>query len=174
MLLDAFRQGNAHFGLEHQLTVENQGVLWVRSMIEVAENPQTRHTEAFCRIANVDGDRQKAGALEMLAQLDYDFVLTVNATTGTCHAWGGESLPEGTTYRALAARYLWDQAPSHQRTVLRRESRLENLLAHLAEHSSYAYTYTLETADSPQAKCLRCVWLDREAGTLLITLSDAR
>ena len=173
VLLDAFRQGNAHFGLEHQLTMENGGVLWVRSMVEVAENPQTRHVEAFYRIADVDGDRQKAGALEALARLDYDFVLTVNSTTGTCHVWGGETLPEGTTYRALAARYLWDQAPSHQRTVLRRESRLESLLAHLAEQPSYTYTYTQETAEGPRTKCLRCVWLDREAGTLLITLSDA-
>ena len=174
VLLDSFRQGNAHFGLEHQLTVENSGVLWVRSMVEVAENPQTRHVEAFCRIANVDGDRQKTGALEVLARLDYDFVLTVNSTTGTCHAWGGEALPEGTTYRALAARYLWKQAPSHQRMVLRRESRLENLVSRLAEQPAYAYTYTLETAGGPRAKYLRCAWLDREAGTLLITLGDAR
>lgn len=61
-----------------------------------------------------------------------------------------------------------------QRTVLRRESRLENLLAHLAEQPVYAYTYTQETANGPQAKCLRCVWLDQEGGTLLITLGNAR
>ena len=130
--------------------------------------------EAFLRVADVEKAHRQQSVLNMLAR-DYEFVLTVDAASGICRLYGDRPpLPDRTTYRALAASFIQPQAPSHQRTVLRRESRLENLLAHLAEQPSYTYTYTLETADGPRAKCLRCVWLDRESGTLLITLGDAR
>ena len=65
------------------------------------------------------------------------------------------------------------QVPSHQRTALRRECRLENLLAHLAEAPSWSLTRTLETPDGPQAKTLRCAWLDQDTGLLLVTLGRA-
>ncbi len=171
LLLEAFRRGDARFVLEHRLTLD-RGAARVRLTAELAQAPDTRHVTAFCRLEDLEGRRQRNAALEALAR-DYDFVLTVDTASGGCRLHSGAEVPDGTTYRALAARYLRTQVPSHQRTALRRECRLENLLAHLAEAPSWSLTRTLETPDGPQAKTLRCAWLDQDTDLLLVTLGRA-
>lgn len=165
-LADAFRQGNAHFGLEHRLALDGGAVLWVRSMLELAENPETRHLEVFLRVANVDSTHRQTQVLSLLAA-DCEFVLTVDAATGFCRLYGDRPpLPDRTTYRALAAAYIQAQAPSHQRTALRKAARLDTVLAALENGSDYR----LPLPGDPRGRAVRWRWLDREDGVVLVTL----
>ena len=173
-LLEAFSQGSAHYGLEHRFSLGDGQTVWVRSMLELAEDPESRHVEAFYRAVDVSVQRQHSRLAEALALRDYDFVLTVDVFSGVCRLSGGQTpLPPGTTYRALAARYVREQTPGPLRARVRRAIRLDTIQSALERSPVYTFTTPLETEAGPQAKRLRCSWLDREDGVLLITLSDA-
>lgn len=170
-LIRAFRQGNSHFGLEHRLALDGGASLWVRSMLELAENPETRHLEAFLRVADVERAHRQQSVLDLLAA-EYEFVLTVDAASGICRLYGDRPpLPDRTTYRALAAKYIQAQAPSHQRTAVRKAIRMETALAVLETAPVYDYRCVLNTdGTGPRSLRLRWRWLDQENGILLVTL----
>ena len=173
-LLEALSQGNAHHGFEHRFSLGEGKSVWVRSMLELAEDPESRHVEAFYCAVDISAQRQRAQLTEALALRDYDFILSVEAASGACRLLGGNAfLPPDTTYRSLAARYIHGQAPGALRARIRRAVRLDTILAALEESPVYTFTCTLETEEGPRAKRLRCSWLDRADGTLLVTLGDA-
>lgn len=172
-LLTAFYQGGAHHGFEHRFTLEDGTAVWVRSMLELAEDPESRHVEAFYSAVDVDAQHQSGALLTQLLPRDYDLVLTVDAASGRCCSHGGRSaLPAGTVYRAAAAQYARSLPPGKRRSALRRALQLETILARLELQPLYEVPCPAgEKCESPRR--LRCSWLDREAGLLLITLQSS-
>ncbi len=172
-LVDAFRGGTLHVELEHRFSVgEGGGTVWARTSVELAEDPDTLAFTAFCTIANIDAQRQRDALLEALAARDYDFVLSVNASTGLCRVYGGAAPADAVPYRTVAAQYLGSQAPSRKRSAFRQAARLETVLERLEAEDVYEYTGNLGT-DAPREKRMRWSWLDRGAELLLMTLEDA-
>lgn len=171
-LMDAFRGGSLRVELEHRFSLgDGSGSVWVRTVAELAEDPETLAFTAFCTIANIDARRQRDELLEALARRDYDFVLSVNASTGLCRVYGRDTPPITVRYRTVAAQYLGSQAPSRKRSAFRQAARLETALARLETEEVYEYTGSLGT-DRPREKRMRWSWLDREADLLLMTLED--
>lgn len=171
-LMDAFRSGTIHVELEHRFTLgESGGSAWVRTSVELAENPETLAFTAFCTVANIEAQRRREQLLDVLAARDYDFVLTVDAVTGACRVYGENRLPEPVPYRTVAAQYLGSQAPSQKRSAFRKAAQLKTVLERLETEEIYEYTGSLGT-DAPRDKRMRWSWLDRDAGLLLVTLED--
>lgn len=169
-LLEAFHRGQTRLCLEHRFARDKTRILWAETALQLAEDPDSGHVTAFCTVRDTDAAHQQDRVLELLAR-EYGFVLTVDAASGACRLWGGqEDLPAGTTYRALAARYLWEQAPSRQRAAIRQAVRLETVVEQLEGRDEY--TCTLDTPDGSRSKRLRWSWLDRENGVLLAVLRD--
>lgn len=83
-LLDAFRRGSTHFGLSHHITVGSGVILHARSMLELAENPETRQTEAFFAVVNTEPEHLKVRTLEALLQKEGRTALAVRPSTGRC------------------------------------------------------------------------------------------
>lgn len=172
-LIDAFQAGEVHVELEHCLIpVENGGRVWVRTVAELAEDPETLAFTAFCTITGIDARRQRDLLLDALARRDYDFVLTVDAATGTCRVYGEHAVPGTLSYRTVAAQYLGTQAPSRKRSDFRQAARLKTALEHLETEEVYEYTGS-PGGDGAREKRMRWSWLDREDGLLLVTLEDA-
>lgn len=170
-LLLAFQRGAAHFGLGYPLLPEGAGTIWVRTMLELAQNPATLHLEAFCLTLDIDGDWQHATALDALCKRDYDFVLTVDAASGRCRAHGRaqETLPPNAAYRNLLAALCGAQPPSRQRAAIRKALRLETVLAALETADRYEFHCVIEAADGAPVTTLQWSWLDRQRGLLLFT-----
>ena len=172
-LVDAFQGGEVHVELEHRLTPpEGGGRLWVRTVVELAEDPETLAFTAFCTVTDIDVQRQRELLLDALARRDYDFVLTVDAATGTCRVYGEAAVSGPLSYRTVSAQYLNRQAPSRKRSALRQAAQLKTALSRLETEAVYEYTGNLGTDSAPQEKRMRWSWLDREAGLLLVTLED--
>lgn len=169
-LLAAFHRGETSVSLEHRFLSGDGKPVWVNTTAELAEDPDTLHVTAFCAVSGIDVQRYQTAVLDTLVRRGYDFVLTVNTVDGTCRRWGGTPLPPGTTYRALAARYLRDQAPTRGRTAIRQAVRLTTLLDQVESLGLYEYTAVLDTPGGLKNKHLCCSWLDRETGILLLTL----
>ena len=162
-LAEAFHKGQTRHELEHRFTLEGGVSIWVRSTAEVAEDPESRRIEVFFQTVDIDAQHHRDALLDALAARDYEFVLSVETSSGLCRMYGATPLPSGTTYRALAARHIRRQPSGPQRSALRRSIRLETILAAL-EHQSL---YEVEI----EHQLMRCSWLDKTNRMLLITLS---
>lgn len=168
-LLDAFHQGQGPLTLEHPLTIAENASAWARTTAELAEDPDTGHAVAFCTLQDMTDQHREEALLEALAERDYDFLLTVEAASGLCRAYGPmrNDTPHGAAYQALLARYLRQQVPSsRQRTALREALGLEAVLERLETAPVYADVFP-----RPDGQSLRVCWswLDRSGGILLLT-----
>lgn len=167
-LLDAFAQGQFYQSLEHPLTVE-QGNVWARTVMETAENPDSRHVELFCTVSDLDSRRQEA-ALLALAQRDYDALLTVDLPGGYCRICGQSGFFPGGAFAAVTARYFRVLSPTAERTAARQALQLDTILDHLRREPVYE-------VDCPPRKTgggpgrVRCSYLDQGHRALLITLA---
>ncbi len=168
-LLEAFRQGTDRQELAHPLRSAEGTVCWVRTSVELAEEPDTGHATAFCSVAD-ETDRQRRDAvLEALALRDYEILLTVEAASGLCRAYGRfqDVIPPGSSFRPLLARYLQTEVPSsRQRTALRAALRMDTVTEQLAHAPIYEFSAAL--LEGPPL-LLRWSWLDRPGGVLLLT-----
>lgn len=166
-LLDTFSRGQFYQSLEHPLTVE-QGTVWARTVMETAENPDSRHVELFCTVSDRDSRRQEA-ALLALAQRDYAYLMTVDLPGGHCRICGQNGFFPAGAFEAVAARCFRSLAPTAQRAAVRQALRLETILDHLRREAVY-------TVDCPPRRIgggpgrVRCSYLDEGHRALLITL----
>ena len=168
-LMESFAHGQSHYDLEHRLRVE-ASELWVHTTLEMAENPDSRHVELFCAVADVDSRCRESALLTALARRDYAALVTVDVADGSCRVYGpGGLFPAGASFDAVAARQLRNLPPTPQRTALRRALRVETILSRLRESPVYRLDCPPREAGGPPGRVC-CSFLDEERKTLLITL----
>ena len=130
-LFSAYTDGDFQRSLDHVLDA-GRGAFSVRTTVEVAENPDTSHLEAFLQVRDLRSAREMDSLLETLLDRDYLLVMAVDAA-GICRAYGpgAKLLPEGASCRSLAAWYLRQLPPSPERASLRRALTLERVSSRL-------------------------------------------
>ncbi len=168
-LLEAFRQGVDRQELAHPLRSSESTVSWARTTVELTEEPDSGHTAAFCTVTDETDRHRRDAVLEVLARRDYEILLTVDAASGLCRAYGRfqDTIPPGTSFRPLLARYLQTEVPSsRQRTALRAALRMETVTEQLAHAPVYEFSAPL--MEGPPL-LLRWSWLDQPGGVLLLT-----
>lgn len=106
--------------------------------------------------------------MDTLTRQDYELVLTADARSGACRAYGPSAgrLPENATCRSLAAWYFQQLPPSHQRTALRKALSLEAVLSQLEAIPSVELVLP---APEGAPYHLRCSPLEGMPGVLLVT-----
>lgn len=103
-LSDAFAEGVFQFSMDHWISTGKGGPSWVRTEAEMAENPDTLHLEVFFQLWDRSFPRLQSTLLDTLTRQDYELVLTADARSGACRAYGPSAgrLPENATCRSLA------------------------------------------------------------------------
>lgn len=167
---EAFTQGCFQCSLAHRLSTGKGGIRWVLTTVEVAENPDSLHLEAFFQLQDQSPLRLREALLEALIQQEGRLILTVDAATGGCRAHGpaAEHLPEDATCRSLSAWYLRQLPPTPERAALRRALTLKQVLARLET----APAVELELpAPGGRPLQLRCSRLEGMSDVLLVLLN---
>lgn len=167
-LSDAFAEGVFQFSMDHWISTGKGGPSWVRTEAEMAENPDTLHLEVFFQLWDRSFRRLQSTLLDTLTRQDYELVLTADARSGACRAYGPSAgrLPENATCRSLAAWYFQQLPPSHQRTALRKALSLEAVLSQLEAVPSVELVLP---APEGAPYHLRCSPLEGMPGVLLVT-----
>ena len=167
-LSDAFAEGVFQFSMDHWISTGKGGPSWVRTEAEMAENPDTLHLEVFFQLWDRSFPRLQSTLLDTLTRQDYELVLTADARSGACRAYGPSAgrLPENATCRSLAAWYFQQLPPSHQRTALRKALSLEAVLSQLEAVPSVELVLP---APEGAPYHLRCSPLEGMPGVLLVT-----
>lgn len=167
-LLDAFARGQFYQSLEHPLAAE-QGDVWARTVMETAENPDSRHVELFCTVSDLDNRRLET-ALLALAQRDYACLMTVDLSSGHCRICGQTGFYFAGPLGAVAARYFRSLPPTADRAAARRALRPEVILDHLRREAVYTVDCPPQASGGGPGR-VRCSYLDEGRRTLLITLA---
>lgn len=167
-LSDAFAEGVFQFSMDHWISTGKGGPSWVRTEAEMAENPDTLHLEVFFQLWDRSFRRLQSTLLDTLTRQDYELVLTADARSDACRAYGPSAgrLPENATCRSLAAWYFQQLPPSHQRTALRKALSLEAVLSQLEAVPSVELVLP---APEGAPYHLRCSPLEGMPGVLLVT-----
>lgn len=167
---EAFTQGCFQCSLAHRLSTGKGGIRWVLTTVEVAENPDSLHLEAFFQLQDQSPLRLREALLEALIQQEGRLILTVDAATGGCRAHGpaAEHLPEDATCRSLSVWYLRQLPPTPERAALRKALTLKQVLARLET----APAVELELpAPGGRPLQLRCSRLEGMSDVLLVLLN---
>lgn len=99
-LLDAYHDGRLRLTLSHRFFPGNQAALWVKTVLQLIEDPDTGHAVAFCTVQDADTHHCREEALDLLACRDYELVVSVHAVSGLCRGYG-RPLPETLSYEVL-------------------------------------------------------------------------
>lgn len=175
-LLDAFRRGEIRPELEHRLRLSEKLTLWVHSAAELAENPQTGHTEAFLRAEDINARHRREQLAEVLSAREFDLVATVDVRTGRCRVQGGMLLPEGEAeFAALVEGALLPLVLPEDRATAQAALSLSNALRRLRETVSLEYSFRLTGGNGGIGgrEFCRISWLDDRQDALLLTIRPA-
>ena len=169
-LADAFAAGTFQRTLTHRISTGKGAAALVETTAELAENPDTLHLELFLQMRDLGPSRLRDALLDALTSQDGTVVLTVDAATGACRAYGSasERLPQNAAYRALAAWYFRQLPPTPARGALRNALTLEQVLAQL--ETSPAVELELPSPEG-HSDHLRCSRLAGVPDTLLVLLN---
>lgn len=167
---EAFAQGRFQSSLVHRLSMGKGGTRWVLTAVEVAENPDSLHLEAFFQLQDQSSHRLREALLEALVRQEGRLILTVDTATGGCRVHGpaAERLPEDLSCRSLAAWYLCQLPPTPERAALRMALTPEQVLARLETVPAVELELP---APEGHAYHLRCSRLEGVPDTLLVLLS---
>ena len=167
---EAFAQGRFQSSLVHRLSMGKGGTRWVLTAVEVAENPDSLHLEAFFQLQDQSSHRLREALLEALVRQEGRLILTVDTATGGCRVHGpaAERLPEDVSCRSLAAWYLRQLPPTPERAALRMALTPEQVLARLETVPAVELELP---APEGHAYHLRCSRLEGVPDTLLVLLS---
>lgn len=82
-LLKSFAMGKNVVVLECRHFLNKKREVWLRTNIEMIENPNTNDIEAFVRISNVDNEKNMQLMIETLINTDYELLCQLNVNDGT-------------------------------------------------------------------------------------------
>jgi len=173
-LLDAFRRGNFQLSLAHRFLSDEHENLWVRSSVELVENPENQHIEANVRIASIDEERRREAVLSALVGRDHLFVLSVDIATRRYRVYradGSLSQEVGPDFYRAALDQIESVVVLDDRRRLRGAILLPNILKRLKREPVYTFSLSARRGEDAEIRVqLRFSLLDEE--TLLLTAAD--
>lgn len=174
-LLESFRLGESMAFLEHRLFTGEESARWVRTAVELAENPHTHHVEAFFRSEDIDGDafRNRVGAT--LLEREFDFSLAIDVRSRHSRICGGESVfPAGETdFYKLVQEYIDSLVLPEDRKQMRSATDLPNVTRRLKKAERYeCFCRLTGEGGAVRRKRWEFFWLDERREILVAAVRD--
>jgi PAS domain S-box-containing protein len=184
-LLDAFQKGKKSDSLRYRRTIEDGSSLWVETVVNMVENPDTHAIEAVLFSENVNDQVLNEEIIQKSSDAGYDYIATLHVPNQLFQfRYLGNGIPSvfKTRYsdlrrsRPLAeilayAVQSW-VAPDEKAHFLD-EFILANMIAHLNQEESYTVTVKSRRLDASEGwKQIRITWLDEMKDRILIQQVD--
>jgi signal transduction histidine kinase len=184
-LLEAYRTGKRSDTVRYRRTVEGGNFIWVKTVINMVENPDTHEIEAVLFSEDVDDQVLNEEIIQKSSDAGYDYIATLHLPDKTFQfRYLGNLIPQ--TYKDLYSELR--QAKSYAEIVdyavnswvapdeaerFLKESSAESIVAHLEDGGSYTINLKARKPDSSEGwKQLRLTWLDETKNWILIQQTD--
>ena len=177
-LLRLFREGVESFSEEYIAETYEGRHLWVKVEVNLLKRPDTAEVVAFLYSHDVTMESKLRQILEHVMAFEYDEIYTVDGVTKTFDAvlTGQYALDHQITQGNYeeGIRFLMKRTDvPEDKERIRRELSLDNLRQHLQSENAYEMEVSLISKNGKKRlKQIRCMYLNRQIETLLLTLSD--
>lgn len=177
-LLALYEAGETSLSEEYIAELYNGRHVWIRTEVKLLRRPETSEVMAFIYNREITRERLLAHVLECIMSFEYDEIYTVDEMNGKFAAMVigqyalDEQQAEGQYDEELSC--LVGRAVSEEdKEKLRQELSLESIHEHLQKEQTYVFDVTLVSKNGKaRRKQIRCMYLNREVGIFLITVTD--
>ena len=177
-LLRLFREGVESFSEEYIAETYEGRHLWVKVEVNLLKRPDTAEVVAFLYSHDVTMESKLRQILEHVMAFEYDEIYTVDGETGTFDVvlTGQYALDQqilqGNYEEGIRFLMKRTDVPEDKERI-NRELSLDNLREHLQSENDYEMEVSLISKNGKKRlKQIRCMYLNRQIETLLLTLSD--
>lgn len=177
-LLRLFREGVESFSEEYIAETYEGRHLWVKVEVNLLKRPDTAEVVAFLYSHDVTMESKLKQILEHVMAFEYDEIYTVDGVTKTFDAvLTGQyaldhQISQGNYEEGIRFLMKRTDVPEDKERI-RRELSLDNLRQHLQSENAYEMEVSLISKNGKKRlKQIRCMYLNRQIETLLLTLSD--
>ena len=177
-LLRLFREGVESFSEEYIAETYEGRHLWVKVEVNLLKRPDTAEVVAFLYSHDVTMESKLRQILEHVMAFEYDEIYTVDGETGTFDVvlTGQYALDQqilqGNYEEGIRFLMKRTDVPEDKERI-NRELSLDNLREHLQSENAYEMEVSLISKNGKKRlKQIRCMYLNRQIETLLLTLSD--
>ena len=184
-LLAAFKDGKRRDIVRYRRTVEGGSFIWVETIVNMIENPNTHDIEAVLFSEDVNEQVMNEEIIQKSTDAGYDYIATLSIIDQEFFfRFLGGNLPQ--TYRDLYvdmkkawpfdrivayAIKTWVAPDERQRFM--DEASIDSMLGHLTAADNYAVTIKARTLTGVEGwKQLRLTWLDDTHDLILIQQTD--
>lgn len=177
-MLAKFEAGIMAFSTEYIVELNSGRHAWMRMEVKLLRRPETSEVMAFCYNRNITGERLIRHVLESIMSFEYDEIYTVDVKNCRFEGIGFgqyaldeqnitdpyEEKIELLTQRAVLAK---------DRKKIRRELSIEGILRRLEKEQMHSMEATLVSKNGkPRRKRIRYMYLYKNVGTVLVTITD--
>ena len=176
-LLRAFAQGQTRVEHDYLLRMEKRR-RWVRCTVNMLRNPSTGDVEAVSLVTDITEAKKRETIERLITEDAFDYVGVLYLDTGLFEFYSKtprirypelrQRVPYADCVRYVGSNFV-DRAEQGQ---FEAASRLENITAALEQHGNYEASYLRTENGATTRRELRCRWLDREAGEVLVLRAD--
>ena len=177
-LLRLFREGVESFSEEYIAETYEGRHLWVKVEVNLLKRPDTAEVVAFLYSHDVTMESKLKQILEHVMAFEYDEIYTVDGETGTFDVvlTGqyalDQQISQGNYEEGIRFLMKRTDVPEDKERI-NRELSLDNLREHLQSENAYEMEVSLISKNGKKRlKQIRCMYLNRQIETLLLTLSD--
>jgi hypothetical protein len=186
-LLEAYRTGKRSDTVRYRRTVEGGNFIWVKTVVNMVENPDTHEIEAVLFSEDVNDQVLNEEIIQKSSDAGYDYIATLHLPDKTFQfRYLGNLIPQ--TYKDLYSELRQPKsyaeivdyavkswvAPDEAERFLKEASSAESILG-ASEKTASSYTINLKSRkpDSSEGwKQLRLTWLDETKNWILIQQTD--
>lgn len=100
-LLRQYADGNSNISMEFPYQMDDKRVAWVRTTVNMMQNPKTNDIEAIVSVLSIDHEKNLSNITETLIATDYELLCQIDANTGNLLLWEekGVNKHSGSEYR---------------------------------------------------------------------------
>lgn len=177
-LLRLFREGINSFSEEYIAETYEGRHLWVKVEVNLLKRPDTGEIVAFLYNHDVTMESKLKHILERVMAFEYDEIYTVDGGTGQFDAvvigqYALDNQISQGNYEEELQCLIKRAGTTEDKERIKTELSIENMKEHLMKENAYEIEISLMSRNGKQRlKQIRCMYLNKQIETILITLSD--
>lgn len=177
-LLSLYEKGENSISEEYVAELRDGTHVWIRVEVKLLKRPETSETMAFIYNRDITKERKLKHILECLMSYGYDEIYTVDIGNQrfAAVASGRYALDTQKTkgWYEEELKCLEERAQTEKdRKKIREELNMESIQRYLEQQPTYEVEISLISKNGKfRQKQIRCMYLNKEAGFILITLTD--
>jgi len=184
-LLDAYKNGRKSEIVKYRRTVENGSFIWVKTVVNMVQDPDTQEIEAVLFSEDIDDQVLNEEIIQKSSDTGYDYIATLHLPDLMFQfRYLGNLIPQKfrDQYKELRQMKSYGEIVDYaakswvaadEKKHFMKEAQIGSIITHLDKDGSYTINLKSRKQDGSEGwKQLRLTWLDETKNWILIQQTD--